>query len=204
MNTERSVKKFSAIVLAAGFSERMGKPKLALRYSTNESFASQIIRQFSAFGIDDIYLVVNKAGARYLSDYETELCKTVNVVVNEHPELQKFCSLQLAVKQMQISQPAFIHNIDNPFINVELLQTLKNEAKQADYILPEYQGRGGHPVLVSSKVIDAVQATFEHDIHLKSFLRQFEQRRVRVYDAHILVNINTPERYREYFTFNFS
>ena len=71
----------------------------------------------------------------------------------------------------------------------------------ADYISPEYNGIGGHPILLSEKVINDVRATQEDQIHFKEFLNHYPKMKMQVDDEKILVNINTMEEYKSFFNF---
>ena len=47
-------KEFSAIILAAGKSLRMGIPKLSLKYDENNIFIEHIISEYISFGCKEI------------------------------------------------------------------------------------------------------------------------------------------------------
>ena len=72
----------------------------------------------------------------------------------------------------------------------------------ADYIIPECNGRGGHPILISDKIINDIRATEEDQVHMKEFLNQYSRLKIPVKDEKVLVNINTIGEYKRYFDFN--
>jgi len=47
-----------AVVLAAGLSSRMGRPKAALPLGDDETFLTRIVRTFTDAGVDDVVVVV--------------------------------------------------------------------------------------------------------------------------------------------------
>ncbi|MCD4695433.1 MAG: hypothetical protein K8S16_04250, partial [Bacteroidales bacterium] len=93
----------------------------------------------------------------------------------------------------------FIHNVDNPFVNHCVLQLLFDQLGKGDFAVPVYKGKGGHPVLLSEKIITAIIAEKEHDLNLRDFLKDYSRQEVEVDDETVLVNINTMEEYGNYF-----
>lgn len=193
-------KYFSAIILAAGKSERLGFPKLSLKYDKHNTFIKYIVSKYESFACEEIVLVLNKIGNDYLIENNIKFSDNVRIVINEYPDWHRFYSLKIGVKSLSQNSPAFIHNVDNPFVNYSVLNELRKEIGSADYISPEFEGKGGHPILLSEKIINEIRLTQENQIHLKEFLNQFSKIKVSVDDEKILVNINTLEEYKEYFS----
>jgi CTP:molybdopterin cytidylyltransferase MocA len=52
----RKEKEFSTIILAAGKSERLGFPKLSLKYDDDTTFVEHIVNEYQSFGCSDIIL----------------------------------------------------------------------------------------------------------------------------------------------------
>jgi molybdenum cofactor cytidylyltransferase len=192
-------KEFSVIILAAGKSERMGFPKLSLKYNEKENFIEHIISEYLSFGCKDIAVVVNEIGFEYLNKNEIQFPDIVKVVINEHPDWHRFYSLKIGAKSLSETHSVFIHNVDNPFVNNDVLKVLYNNKNKADYINPEYEGKGGHPILLSKKIIEELRSIEEDQIHLKDFLNQYSRLRIKVDDNKVLANINTIEEYRKNF-----
>ena len=90
-------------------------------------------------------------------------------------------------------------NIDNPFLNQETLDILFKEVDNFDYISPSFNGKGGHPFLVSAKVINELKTEKQDQIHLKEFLGKYSKKLEEVNDEKILLNINTMEDYSRFF-----
>ncbi len=194
-------KEFSVIILAAGKSSRMGLPKLSLRYNENKIFIEHIVNKYEDFRCKEIIIVVNETGNNYLTENKIQFSGNVKIVINEHPDWHRFYSLKTGAKSMSEVLPVFVHNVDNPFVNHEVLNELSGNTDKADYISPEFDGKGGHPVLLSEKIIEDVITTTEDQIHFKEFLNRYPKRKVQVDDETVLVNINTLEEYRKYFSF---
>ncbi len=192
-------KEFSAIILAAGKSERMGFPKLSLKYNEEHNFIEHIVSEYLSLGCKEIKIVVNEIGFDYLNKNEIWFPEKVKFVINKHPEWHRFYSLKIGARSLSKVHSVFIHNVDNPFVNHEVLKNLLIHRDNADYVSPEFEGKGGHPFLISEKVIKEITCTEEDQKHLKEFLNQFPKMKVPVGDEKILVNINTLEEYEQYF-----
>jgi len=197
-NADRE-KEYSAIILAAGKSERLGFPKLSLKYNENTNFIEHIVSEYQQYGCKDIIVVINNMGNKCLIDNDIYFFDIAKVVINEHPDWHRYYSLKLGAKQVKENHFVFIHNVDNPFVNQEILDELLIYSEKADYISPEFDRKGGHPFLISSKVIHDLKASDVDQMHLKEFLNKYSRKRVSVTDENILVNINTLEEYRKYF-----
>ncbi|MBI9053150.1 MAG: NTP transferase domain-containing protein [Bacteroidales bacterium] len=195
------LKEFSAIVLAAGESSRMGFPKLSLRYNENEIFIEHIVEEFGEFGCREIIIVVNNQGKKYLIENDIQFPENIKIVVNTHTNWHRFYSLKVGAKSLSKECSTFIHNVDNPFVNVKVLESLVSYSAKGDYVNPSYNEKGGHPFLLSQNIINDIRSSQEDKLHLKEFLNQYSREKVQVNDEKILVNINTKEEYEMYFSF---
>jgi molybdenum cofactor cytidylyltransferase len=190
---------YSVIILAAGKSSRMGKPKWSLNYDHNTSFIEHIISEYHGFGCKEIVLVINESDYSSFVEKKYTVPDNFKLVINKNPEWDRFYSLKLGVKGLSCLQAVFVQNVDNPFVNPDVLDQLLNNLDVADCIVPEFIGRGGHPILISNKIIEKVLSTKEDILHFKEFMNYFSKTKIHVDDKRILVNINSLEEYRHYF-----
>jgi len=191
----------SVIILAAGKSSRMGIPKWSLQFDKNTSFIEHITNEYYRFGCKEIILVINETDYSSFVGKNCKLPENVKVVINKHPEWDRFYSLKIGVSELEKIQPIFIHNVDNPFVMHDVLVRLTTNFTKVDYIVPEYDGRGGHPILTSQQIIQKVLLTQENILHFKEFMNQFSKNRVKTDDDKILININSATEYQSYFKF---
>ncbi len=192
-------KDFSVIVLAAGKSERVGYPKLLLKYDEQNTFIEQILKEYNQHGAKELIVVVNAASEDSIRKHKIKLPANVNLTINKHLEWHRFYSLKLGATSLQEIHPVLVHNVDNPFVTYEVLNELIGSADKADYLSPEYDKKGGHPFLISGKVIQDLKDSESNQMHLKKFLNQYSALKIPVKNENILVNINTLEEYRKYF-----
>lgn len=199
MQNLRNKKDYSVIILAAGKSERLGFPKLSLKFNKEQSFIENIANEYNDYGCNEIIVIVNEAGQNYIADNYLKFPLNTKIVLNEHPDWHRFYSLKIGANLTKENNSVFVHNVDNPFVNQEVLDELLNNSDKADYINPEYNGKGGHPFLISNKIIRDLKVSESDQMHLKEFLNQYTRLRVSVTDKNILVNINLLKEYILYF-----
>lgn len=192
-------KKYSAIILSAGKSSRMGVHKFSLRFNNSSTFLENMVNEYNAFGCNEIIIVLNPDGASFLDQLKINLSSNVKIAINQHPEWERFYSLKLGARLLLKTDPAFVSNIDNPFINHSVLSLLAKHYKDADYLNPIYKGKGGHPFLISDKVIADLKLEELDQIHMKEFLGRYSKKSVEVNDERILLNVNTNKEYKRLF-----
>ena len=190
----------AVVILAAGFSGRMGVPKLSLPFDKNQTFTEKIITTYLTAGCKNIVLVVNRQGIKGLKQQKDFLTKcNVSVVLNAFPERERFYSLQTGLKLPDEFRAVFVQDIDNPFVHPEWLQKLADAFKPGAFVVPHHNGHGGHPVLLSGKIVRDIQTFKSYRKNLRDFLQAYPKIDCPVEDEKILVNINSPAEYRKYF-----
>ena len=186
--------------MAAGASQRMKFPKPLLRYEKEKTFVQKIIEEYKKLGCDEKILVVNKElkeqGNR---DLILELGRDTKLVINDRLELERFYSVKLGMQALNKCEYCFIQNCDNPFVDEGLLRILYENRIRDGYLVPVYRNKGGHPVLVGSKIIDFIKNEAPDESNLKDVLKNFTRKNIEAPNEKVLININTPEDYRKYF-----
>ena len=187
----------SAIILAAGISKRMGKPKLMLQLDNNTTFLENIANKYKEFGCSKIIIVLNNEGIDLVKHLNIKLASQTILVLNNHLELGRFYSIYLGAEQVS-SDYVFIQNIDNPHAQFEVLSQLYKNKVSNGYVIPVRKGRGGHPVLISRKIINNILDENKFDHNFKKYLKQFSKNEVEIIEDSILLNINTPTDYKAF------
>ncbi len=189
----------SAIILAAGLSSRMKTNKTELPFDSNRNFLQKISEEYLNFTCKEIIVVFNTENYNSYIDKGLKFNDQIKIVINKYPEKGRFHSLKTGISALSEKGFSYIQNIDNPFVNQDILNLLNSNSEKADYIIPSFKGKGGHPLLVSEKIIQAVKNTNSDDVNLKTFLNQFEKYYAATNDKKILANINTFSDYHLYF-----
>jgi molybdenum cofactor cytidylyltransferase len=180
------------IIPAAGNSGRMGTDKALLAYGNGFSFAEHLIKSYSGFGALPVVMVVNKM--LDLSGFDTSQFVTI---LNEHINRGRSYSIILGAGKVPKECSCFLHNIDNPCIGTELLNLLLEADKPDSYVVPVYQGRGGHPVLLGNRIVEYLQ-NMDEVPDFREVLKEFTRIEVPYGDERILLNINTPVEYERF------
>lgn len=141
-----------AVVLAAGFSRRLGRPKALVEVNGRPLIAWVLDRLASAGCLPVV--VVNP-------DIEQEvqsLIPNASLVVNHDPDAGRTGSLHLGVNFLHERlghQPErlVMAPVDRPCWSIDVLETLLN---QRGNVAPMHEGRRGHPVVLNAGGIAAV------------------------------------------------
>ena len=190
----------SVIILAAGNSSRMNRPKPFLPFDEKRNFFDKIAGTYISAGIKDLILVISPA---IEDEVKRILAKNypdqpVGIVVNSFPERGRFFSLQLGLEKTS-SSFCFIQNIDNPFVAEELLVEMIRVKQRGTYVVPVYKNQNGHPVLISAEVMNHCRSLNGDDFNFRQELMNFTEIKVNWADEKILANINTTGLYQQYF-----
>lgn len=180
----------ACVVLAAGPSSRLGAPKALLR-SAGESAIARVVRVARACGCAPVLAVC--AEPRVAE--EAERCGA-RVVRNAHPERGRTGSAKLGIVAGG-SGRVLLWPVDRPAAREASVRSLL--AARGDVALPVHAGRHGHPVVLAGRALAEVLALPDdaplHDVVHRDPARVVE---VRVEDAGVLVNLDTPEAAREH------
>ena len=136
----------AAILLAAGQSKRMGafKPLLPFGDKTVIECCLDYLRQG---GIETIVVVVG-----HRADEVRGKLKDRKIIFahNPDPSSEMGASIAAGIRVLSVSSAAtLIALVDNPAVPSIVVSTLiENWKRGARLIVPTYQGRGGHPVLI--------------------------------------------------------
>jgi CTP:molybdopterin cytidylyltransferase MocA len=189
------MKEASVIILAAGVSKRMGVPKFQLLTNEGHTFLETIIKKYLDLGCKEIVVVANRFNISAISSATKLLSKDIKIVLNPDETSGKMQSVYLGAKAITPKFPAFLQPVDTPFFQPETLQTMLHQIGDAPFVVPVFELKGGHPVLVSAQVLQAVSETNSHIHTLRDFLKNFDGKRLEVSDQMVLANINTPHDY---------
>ncbi|MFW9852789.1 MAG: NTP transferase domain-containing protein [Candidatus Thorarchaeota archaeon] len=150
-----------------------------------------------------IIIILGKDKDFYL-DKIPELNDTT-VIINPNPEEGQFSSIKCGLKEVSEShkQDVFILPLDVPCPNREVWEqlALNQSLFQASVLIPQYQGKKGHPVLLSEEfkiylLSCDTDTRLDHEIRKKD--EQGKAKIISVNDNNITLNINTPEDWEEF------
>ena len=187
----------SSIILAAGYSSRMGSDKALLKIK-GQSVLDIIIQKILPFS-QNIIIVT---GSNHQLIQALPFVHSVQIVHNPHPERGMFSSLQAAVNSTISTSHALIHLIDQPFIQPETYKILISALDDQHLVfMPNIaaQKRSGHPIIIAPQVIDLIKNA-PIDDNLRNIIRNIPPamiKRIPVTDLNVLDNINDPTQLKE-------
>jgi len=190
-----SISSYSAIILAAGFSSRMGsfKPQLSIG---NISVLERGISLFRCAGIENIQVVLGHRAENLMQCVDAA---GANWCINSCFHKGMLSSVITGVENISHDSSAFmVLPVDIPLVALETISALikAHETTDALIIHPVRNGKRGHPPLISSALIKEL-VRYDGSGGLKSFLAQYSNDTfdVSVPDRFIHLDMDTPEDY---------
>lgn len=184
--------KVDGVILAAGESRRMGAIKALLPFQ-DVSFLDRLILLFS--GCCDSVTVVLGAHAEQVRAGAAQAA-AARFVVNHDYARGQLSSLQAGLRAIDQIGHVLVTLVDHPAVAPSTLAALV--AVPAPVRVPRYQGRNGHPILISREVAAELMAldpgsTAKQVIHAHAAQTNF----VDVDDPGVLQDIDDPAAYAE-------
>lgn len=171
-------KTIGAVITADGTGERDGASR-ALQKIQGMTLAEYITVNFQRAGVKDIVIV---AGSReeqlkkQLKGFGVTFLQNESYEAGRQPEMLDSVKTGLSYLKERCSR-VFICPVDVPFFLLETLEQLLSEEKPV--VIPSYNHRGGHPVLLGEKIFSDV-IKYEGTGGLRGALRSLGQKPVYV------------------------
>lgn len=186
-------KNIAAVILAAGLSSRMGQFK-PLAPMGSERVIERVIGLFREAGVSDLLVVTGHEAHRLLPVLEM---RGVRGVINPDWERGMFSSVQAGVGRLDAACRAFfLMPADMPLVRPETIRVLLGAFERGgmDVYRPCYQGKRGHPPLISAALIRPI-LTFAEPGGLRVLLARYRHRSADVAcdDPGILIDLDVPE-----------
>jgi molybdenum cofactor cytidylyltransferase len=186
------------IILAAGASTRMGRPKALLTLSDGSTFLQAVTASLSDGGVADV-LIVGRPDDRALRD-EVERLPRTRFVENARAEEGQLSSVIAGLNAADRPGIAavLVTLVDLPLIKAATVRTLIDAflSSHAPVARTSHLGRHGHPVIFARRVFDELRHA-DPQVGAKSVIRSHQSSvlDVEVEDGGVLRDIDTPEDY---------
>jgi CTP:molybdopterin cytidylyltransferase MocA len=188
----------SAIILAAGFSSRMGELKALLSLG-GRTVLAHCVALFRDCGVEDVVVVTG-----HRADEVGAAAETAEARIAFNPEYAEgmFGSIQSGVGQLDSRCAGFfLLPVDIPLLRRGTVHLLARSFAETRAMLsyPVFAGRRGHPPLIHGDCIPAILADRAPEGGLRTLLARIEAERpaqvreVQVADATIHIDLDTPE-----------
>ena len=190
----------AAVVLSAGESSRMGRPK-ALLPIEGETFIGRIVGSLKRTQVGKI-LVVLGHNAGPLAAAIGAL--PVEILINPNYQLGQLSSLQVAVRTL-LPDPdcdgMLVHLVDHPYIDASLVDRMIRQFYESkkDIVVPRCRGKRGHPVLFSRRLFgELLDAPMDQGAKAVVNAHGDATLEMETDEEGITVDIDTPELYRQH------
>src|SRR5438128_1628366 len=190
-----------AVILSAGESSRMGRPK-ALLPIDGVRFIEKIVTSLQATRVGQIIAVLGH-NAEEMRQKISDL--PVSIVINSNYKQGQLSSLVAAIRSIQSSKNSvdgmLVHLVDHPYITAQLVDAMIErfyETKKL-IVVPRYRGRRGHPVIFSSALFaEMLAAPVDQGAKAVVHAHRDETLEIDTGDQGVTIDIDTPDEYREH------
>ncbi len=196
--SSRRQPEMAAVVLAAGLSQRMGRPKMVLPWGST-TVIGQVVETVQSAGIPNIYVIT---GGERQQIEQALLGKDIHAVYNpDYLNGEMLVSFQAGLRAL----PDWVETVlvvlgDQPQIQASTIESvlMKSEVESEKIIVPSYHFQRGHPWLLPRKWWDEV-LTLAPPSTLKDFLNHHASQilYVNVETPSILMDLDTPEDFQQ-------
>ena len=188
------------VILAAGLSLRMGRPKALLPLPCGDSFLTRIVRTLQASHIARIAVVVGPCPAEIRAALASAKLE-VEIIENPNHHAGQLSSLIAALSVMEGPNVdgLMVTLVDVPLVSIETVRRIRDAYLRfrAPIVRPVKEERHGHPVIFDRSVFAELR-TADPSAGAKAVVRAHahEVLEVTVDDEGAFLDIDTPEDYR--------
>ena len=187
-----------ALLLSAGESRRMGQLKALLPWQGTSLLAHQVAA-LKAAGVRRVVVVLGHQAERLQPVLEGQ--EGVVWVVNPDYSRGKTTSIKAGLDALGDQMPAalLVLNVDQPR-RAETLRALLRQHQRGSFLItiPTYRGKGGHPIIMDSSLLDELRGIEEDSQGLRAVAQRHldSTQRVEMETPEVLWDLNTPEQYQ--------
>lgn len=189
----------AAVVLAAGKSTRMGRPKALLPLPGGGTFLTRIVGTFRDAEVEEVVVVLGYEAGAIAASLE-EHGAPARVVINHEYESGQMSSLLAGLRA--IDRPGvnamLLTLVDVPLVSAETVRAVvaRYRASRAPLVRPVNGPRHGHPVLIDRTLFDRLRRA-DPASGAKPLVRAHASADgdVEVSDEGAFLDIDTPEEY---------
>lgn len=201
--TEISLPSISGILLAAGLSTRMGRPKQLLPFGQSTIVETVVDNMLDA-KFSEVIVVVGHCAEKVENVLEG---RPVKIVFNPDYREGMLTSAQAGIRSLnlvnarnQSDRDAFsLMLVDQPFITSTLIDNVIDAYGQTDkgIVLPSFNYRRGHPVVFHHQYADEILALGAESGGVRSLFKSYNEdiHYVPVDTDDVLRDIDNPEDY---------
>lgn len=150
-----SIERITAIVLAAGKSTRMGRPKQLLTWG-GKPLLQHVVDTAARSPVDELVVVLGAAADEVMASLD--LPPRVRIEINPDYELGQATSLRVGLGAAKDAHAALILLGDEPDMRLDAINLVLKRWQDCGraIIRPTYSGRPGHPVLLARETWEEI------------------------------------------------
>jgi molybdenum cofactor cytidylyltransferase len=189
-----------AVILAAGESSRMGRPK-ALLPIDGETFIERIVGVLRKTKIGRVFVILGHNAAELSRRIEH---LPIEILINPNYKLGQLSSLQVAVRRIEQDADCdgmLVHLVDHPYIDARLVDTMIDRFYESNkfIVVPRHGSKRGHPVIFSRRLYgELLKAPMDQGAKVVVNAHQADTLEIDTEDIGITIDIDTPELYRQH------
>lgn len=188
-----------AIVLAAGGSTRMGRPKATLPCPGGGTFLTRIVTTFLEAGADDVVVVVGKDGEAVIEQFKVSRLPA-RFVENQRHEAGQLTSVVAGLHL--VDRPGVIGTlvtlVDIPLVSADTVRAVIDRylKTRVPIVRPTSGARHGHPLLIDRSLFDAIRHA-QPETGAKPIVREHASRLgdLEIVDEGAFADVDTPADY---------
>jgi len=191
---------FGTIILAAGKSSRMGRPKLLLPWGRT-SVVGHLIATWRELSASQIAIVLDTSQLAVFQELDRLLFPVDARISNPHPERGMFSSIRCAAAWpgWESGLTHFVIALgDQPQLQPETLRRLLefSATNRSSICQPRFNGRSRHPILLPKSALLRIRSDSASD--MKEYLLEHaaECASFDSVDPGLELDLDTPEDYR--------
>ena len=180
-----------ALVLCAGESRRMGRPK-ALLPLQGRTFVETLCGRLAEAGVDPVVVVLGAAAGEIRGAVSLPGAR---FVVNPDPARGQLSSILCGLEAVtgEGLDGLFIAPVDTPRVRVASLRRMIDALRSAPLVVPTFAGRRGHPALFAARLFDSIRRASPEEgaravVHACS-----DRLEIDCGDSAVLDDFDTPE-----------
>jgi molybdenum cofactor cytidylyltransferase len=187
----------TGLIIAAGFSSRMGDFKPLLIYK-NKSLLINIIEKLNT--VCDEIVVVTGYKATQIESELSSLQNRIEIkpIFNENYKDGMFSSLQKGVDHSSNKDWILYHFVDQPGIEESFYKQMVLEIdSRYDWIQPLKNGKKGHPIILGNEVINTILSSpLNSNLKLISEKNNFKKKHFESKTESIFFDVDTKNDYQ--------
>jgi len=188
-----------AVILSAGESSRMGRPK-ALLPIDGVRFVEKIVSTLKSTDVGNIIVVLGHNAEEIRRKIRN---LPVTILINHDYKQGQLSSLQVAIRHLESSggpvDGILVHLVDHPYIEAKLVNLMIDrfyETKKL-IVVPRFQDRRGHPVIFARALFsELLAAGTDQGAKPVVHAHRDDTLEIDTDDKGVLIDIDTPEEYR--------